>query len=92
MADVSEYIDNAIKNAKYGTLFMLLGDMLTDEECFEDNQEELFHVIVRLRWLGVEPEEIRMLLSVLFTLTHDRAVYDDGFMNKAYAYSYGWLI
>lgn len=92
MADVSEYIDVCIENKRYGTLFMCLADVLTDEELFSEGQGELFHVIVRLEGLGVDAEEIRKLLRVLFVFTKDRAVYDMSYVNRVYAYAYGVII
>lgn len=92
MADVSEYIDHCFENGMYGSLFMYLADILTDEELFSDGQGELFHVIVRLEGLGLDKEEIRKLLRVLFTFTADRAVYDERYLDRVYAYNYGVII
>lgn len=92
MADVSEYIEGYIDHKKYGSLFMCLADILTHEELFSEEQWVLFHVIVRLKGLGLDKEEIRKFLQVLFAFTKDRAVYDVHYLDRVYAYNYGVII
>lgn len=92
MADVVEYIDCYIKNKMYGTLFMDMADILTDEEEFDEEQDVLFYVVVRLEGMGVSADEIRKLLNALFTFTKNKAVYDMEYVNKVYAFTHGMIL